>query len=238
MSSRQAAVALSPLLQDYVLQTRQEARRRQRIPPTIYLIMFSLGVIVTAAAPEYFLTCVILFLILGLLVTMGMALTDAGSGSDLIAPEWVRQGTLVLETLDQASKETLPELFTLGEALESLPKRRRRSRRRRDPNGRRADQLSFEIQEALFLTLTRLLTPRSPEELTELSHEQRAFLRRAIFRTADASFIACALLVLATLQDTELRTQAEELSAHHPSERIREAASEYLHALATSLSAT
>uniref|UniRef100_UPI00286B99CF hypothetical protein n=1 Tax=Armatimonas sp. TaxID=1872638 RepID=UPI00286B99CF len=61
-----------------------------------------------------------------------------------------------------------------------------------------------------------------------------AYLRRAIFRSADAGFVACALLVLATLRDTNLRPQAQELSDHHPSERIREAASEYISALAPS----
>jgi hypothetical protein len=222
LQSLNSQVPLPTLLTEYVQQTRHEARRRQGLQRLgVFLLVGILGAL-SLIAPDFFP----LFLLGGIcLVAMRL--------ESYIAPAWVRQGTLVLEALTEAPKETLPELFALGEALENLPKLRKRTSRR-DPNAQRSNRLVFEIQEALFVTLTRLLAYRSSEELEALSSPQRAFLRRAIFRTADANFITCALLVLATLQDTELWAQAEEFSACHPSERIREAASEYLHTLTAS----
>ena len=146
-----------------------------------------------------------------------------------ISLEWVEQGGQLHEAFSWAPQELLTELFAVGEALEKLP----RLEGRRDPH-RRANRMTFELQEALFVAFTRLLARRTPRELVLLDEPQRAYLRRAIFRSADAGFVACALLVLATLRDTTLRPQAQELSDHHPSERIREAASEYLSALAVS----
>ena len=147
----------------------------------------------------------------------------AASEKHEISPDWVRQGTQIQEALPSASKELLPEIFSLGEALEKLPMMEGRRNEHR-----KANRMTFELQEALFITLNRLLAHRSPQELVLLDGPQRAFLRRAIFRTADSAFIACALLVLATLQDAALHPQAQELADHHPSERIREAAGEYL----------
>ena len=222
LQSLNTQVPLPTLLSDYVQQTRREARRRQGLPRLgVFLLVGALGAL-SLIAPDFFP----LFLLGGVcLITMRL--------ESYMPPAWVRQGALVLEALTETSKDVLPELFALGEALESLPKLRKRTSRR-DPNAQRSNRLVFEIQEALFVALTRLLAYRSPEELEALGTAQRAFLRRAIFRTADANFITCALLVLATLQDTELWAQAEEFSTCHPSERIREAASEYLSTLTAS----
>lgn len=147
----------------------------------------------------------------------------AASKKHELSPDWVRQGTQIQEALSWVPKECLPELFSLGEVLEKLPVMEGRRNEHR-----KANRMTFELQEALFITLNRLLAHRSPQELVLLDGPQRAFLRRAIFRTADSGFIACALLVLATLQDVALHPQAQELADHHPSERIREAAGEYL----------
>jgi hypothetical protein len=146
-----------------------------------------------------------------------------------LSEEWVNQGVKLQDAFLGAPQDILPELFALGEALEKLP----RLEGRRNLH-RKANRMTFELQEALFVTFTRLLARRTPQELVFLDEPQRAYLRRAVFRSADAGFVACALLVLATLRDTNLRPQAQELLDRHPSERIREAASEYISALAPS----
>ncbi|WP_309687696.1 hypothetical protein [Armatimonas sp.] len=226
---QQQAAAVEPLrehLRRYIHVTKQEGHRRRyhSLPWRVLLLLGLLLLTATILWPVF---------VIALLFFLATALNFAATRTK-VTPEWVRNGTQVQAELSKVPKELLSELFELGRTLETLP-RLRESRSRTDPNVSRANRLVFEIQEALFVTLTHLLAYRTPSELMQLDESQRAFLRRAIFRTADASFIACAFLVLATLQDSQLRTHAEDLAAHHPSERIREAASEYLHALTTSL---
>ncbi|WP_395146430.1 hypothetical protein [Armatimonas sp.] len=228
MKQHQTA-AVEPLrerLRHYIRVTKQEGHRRryQSLPGVAFLLLGFILLIATIFWPVF---------LIALLFFLAAALNFAATRTK-VTPEWVRNGTQVQEELSKVPKELLSELLELGGALETLP-RLRQSRSRTDPNVSRANRLVFDIQEALFVALTHLLACRTPSELVQLDESQRAFLRRAIFRTADARFITCAFLVLATLQDSHLSAQAEDMATRHPSERIREAASEYLYALTTSL---
>jgi hypothetical protein len=212
---------LQELLEEFLEGTQRELRRRRRGRyGTVFLVIAVLGGALAISVPT------LSPLVLLILVAMGYW---NHPGRQEISPQWVARGTQLMDGLGSAPKELLPGLFILGELLEKLPLIEGRRNEHR-----KANRMTFELQEAIFMALTRILSRRVPQELVLLDGPQRDYLRRAIFRTADSSFIACALLVLATLQDSTLHPEAKELAERHPSERIREAAGEYLRSLATS----
>ena len=149
-----------------------------------------------------------------------------------ISKDWLKQGASVRDLLSRVPKSFLPQVLELGEVLESLPLLPER-RHLRGQGFHRANRMVFEVQEALFDALVRLLPRLVPDELAQLTPQNRRYLARAIPRSADAAFLSTILLTLATIGDRSLLPIAREYVILHPSEHVREAAQEYLHALGT-----
>lgn len=147
-----------------------------------------------------------------------------------IPKDWLSQGALVRDLLKDLPKSMLPEILRLGEVLEALP-HLPEARQRRGYRLRRANRMVSEVQAALFLTLGRLLPRLDPEELAQLTAQNRAYLCRAIQRSSDTSFITALFLTLASAGERTLLPLAHDYIVHHPAENVREAAQEYLHAV-------
>lgn len=124
----------------------------------------------------------------------------------------------------------LPELLRLGEVLEALPLLPE-GRQKRGHRFRRANRMVSEVQWGLFFALVRLLPRLDPEELAQLTMQNRAYLCRAVQRSGDTSFITALFLTLASAGERTLLPLAHDYAAQHPAENVREAAQEYLHAV-------